>query len=145
MKKITIIVVLCLLLFSFGCEQQKTTVVDKKVLSCSDLTKNFDANINTFPTMGECEKSSLWVGGMLVNISTKYAKSYDRYEHELMFKGGNVTEPIHIGSKNKSISYTVGKFYKFDLQKKCRLILSMASSGMYYDPNQTALQVMKCE
>jgi len=115
---------------------------------CEDLTLNFDAKIDSLDYDG-CNrwsregKKPIWVGARLINITRIYNEAYERYEFKLTFKGYKKQGDIYIGTKNESIPYEVGKFYKFDLSRECWLIYSMASSGMFSDPELNALEHLK--
>ncbi len=113
--------------------------------SCEKLAKNFDDKIDSI-NASECDewitegKKPIWVGGKLIEVSKRYNAAYDRNEFILTFQGLQNQGKIHIGTKNESIPYETGKFYKFDLGNKCKLIYSMASSGMFSDPKLDALE-----
>ena len=133
-----------------GCVQQTktsdTTVIpDTQVDTCEELTNNFGVKIDSIGA-AECDKwategnKPIWVGGKLIDISKTDSAAYERNEFTLTFQSSQKQGKIYIGTKSESIPYEIGKFYKFDLGNKCKLIYSMASSGMFSDPNLDALE-----
>ncbi len=141
------------LFFISGCVQQtKTSNVtlthNTQIDNCRELSKNFDARIDTI-SVAECDKwvtegnKPIWVGGKLINVSKTYITSYKRNEFTLIFQGSQKQGKIYIGTKNESIPYEISKFYKFDLGNKCKLIYSMTSSGMFLDPNLDTLEYLQ--
>ncbi|MFH1404429.1 MAG: hypothetical protein ABIH11_09195 [Candidatus Altiarchaeota archaeon] len=134
-----------------GCVSQPTNVIQDSTSTtlksdlCLELSKSFDANIDSVGA-AECDEwasngsKPIWVGGRLTSITKTYSEAYDRNEYSLTFKGLDKEGRIHIGSRQASIPYKTGVFYRFDLGNKCRLIYSMASSGMFSDPELNALK-----
>lgn len=132
--KQTLILILALILLN-GCVQENIS---------QKLATNFDENINKL----DCDKwnngeNPLYMGGRLISIEKVRNTGYERNEFILTFQGKEKQESIVIGTKEENIPYTTGKFYKFDLGRKCRLMLSMASSGLFYDPELNALEEIK--
>lgn len=136
------IFVISLIILINGCTQKQT-----KVLSCDELVKNFDAKIDSIsPTL--CnelkENQEIWVGGKLIDISKIYNSAYERNEFTLIFQGFEKQGKIIISSKEENIPYKIGQFYKFDLVRKCTLMYSASSSGIFSDQNLDALQSINC-
>jgi hypothetical protein len=143
------------ILFMMGCSKQMletttTTTLAPVTNTCEQLAINFDKNI-AVADVGACNQwqaegsKPIMVGGTLINISKIYSESYQRNEFTLTFKGSEKTGNIYIGTKLDTVPYHVGNFYEFDIMQKCRLIMSAASSGMYYDPNLSSLQELDCK
>jgi len=64
----------------------------------------------------------------------------------LTFYGSEKQGMMYIGTEKEIIPYETGRFYKFDLGNKCKLMTSMASSGMFSDPHLDALEHLeKCD
>lgn len=128
---------------------KKINIIDlENINSCNKLSKNFDLMIDS-TNLVECDgynasnQNPIWVGGKLINISKIYVDSYKKNEFTLTFQGFKKQGNIYIGTKGEIIPYEVGKFYKFDLTNKCKLNRSMASSGMFSDPNLSELGGLK--
>lgn len=129
----------------------KGEVIDfMPVNTCEVLSQNFDAKINSI-VAAECDKwlseenpPPIWVGGTLINI-TKNAWE-DGNDFTLTFQGATKQGTITIGTRNESVPYQTGQFYKFNLERKCDLIYSMHSSGMFPDPDLNALEhIEECD
>ena len=116
--------------------------------SCNKLSKNFDLIIDS-SNFVECDgwnvnnQNPIWVGGKLINISKIYVDSYKRNEFTLAFQGYKKQGNLYIGTKNEIIPYEIGKFYKFDLGNRCKIVRSMASSRMFSDPDLKELKELK--
>lgn len=150
MKKITILLIIGILLITGCVVEQTKQEKNAKILTCEDLAKNLD----NFPKESNfCVKrleanihSPIWVGGTLKQVSEgTYNRAYERYEFELIFQGFEKQRTIHISTKQNFIPYKAGQFYKFDLENECRLMLSMASSGMFADPELNELEPLSCQ
>ena len=134
---ITVIVVILATVLISGCTQQTQP-------TCESLAKNFDAKIDSI-SITTCDKwadgsKPIWMGGTLISISKIYNSAYERNEFTLTFQGFENQGKIYISAKNNELPYEIGKFYKFDLGNKCKLFQSMASSGMFSDPNLNVLE-----
>ena len=147
---IGIIVVIIVILMGIFIQQTQTpdttSITDNQINTCEGLVNNFDVQIDS-NRHTECDKwvmekkpKPILVGGKLIEISKTDGEAYERNEFMLTFKGFQKQGKIYIGTKNESVPYEIGKFYKFDLGNECKLIYSMASSGMFSDPNLDALE-----
>jgi len=120
-------------------------ISDTLVADCEELNNNLNVKMDLIG-VSKCmewasEGKSIWVGGKLINISRVNNPAYDRNEFGLTFQGPQKREGISIGVKvGQSLPYEVGKFYRFNLRNTCALLQSMASSGMFYDPNLNNLE-----
>ena len=127
--------VLIAVIVTSGCLQQNP---------CEELAKNFDAKKDSIgPEACNAWSESrepIWVGGKLINVSKMYQPGYERNEFTLTFQGFETQGNIYIGTTNEGIPYEIGKFYKFDLGNKCKLLYSAASSGAFSDPDLDALE-----
>ena len=89
----------------------------------------------------EDNRKSLWIGGILTDISHK--EIHDYRDYTLKFSGAEKNLSINIRSK-EDIPYETGKFYVFDLNRECRVSYSSTFSGMFYDPNLDQLIPLTC-
>ena len=157
MKKTLVFAIIFALGLAFiaGCTQVQTPPSTNnisgqtKLSECDELAQNFDAKIELDMFQTYCKEGDIkpvQVGGTLISIQNgSYSASYDRYEYTLTFQGATKQGSIIIGSKNSSLPYQINQFYKFDLTRKCELMYSAASSGMFADPDLNALDPMNCK
>jgi len=136
-----------ILFFNLDWNSEKIIVEDKS--ECILLMEAFDEKINYFDAV-DCNKVELFeidnvfVGGVLLNVTTIYDKVLKRYEHGLNFFGGEKEGWIFILSERETIPYEIGKFYKFDLIRKCDFLDSSTDIGFYNDAGFKELKEMNC-
>lgn len=134
-----LIILLAVLLLA-GCSDTEN------LTECERLKRSFDNNKDI--GMEGCDKlgndEKLWVGATLVNKDTEYMETEDKYRTELLFFGKNKEGKIYITHNREEIPYEEDEFYKFDLQKKCRMIYSIGESGTFYDPDLNAFKEKEC-
>ena len=117
----------------------------RKMSECDVLAKNFDEKINHVDAQlcwGSPEEE--WIGGTLVNVSKNH-HPLGFYTYKLYFIGKEKGEYISIQTNKKDFPYEVGKFYKFDINKKCDLLFSAAMSGQFPDPYLNELEPLDCD
>lgn len=118
-----------------------------KEYTCEELQINFDnSNVPSPDGCDEWEKKgrkSIWVGGVLTNISTHI--SFDYYSHALTFKGKEEQREVYIATGNETIPYKINQFYKFDIAESCYTLRSAVYSGAILDRNLTALKPVDCK
>lgn len=136
-----------ILFFNLDWDFNKIVVEDKT--ECDLLKEAYDEKINYFDAV-ECNKVELfeienvYVGGTLLNTSWEYDKVLKRYEHRMKFVGDEIEGWIFILSEREQIPYEVGKFYKFDLIRKCDFLKSSTDIGFYNDEGFKELVEMRC-
>ena len=148
MKRIIILLVIGILLITGCAVEQKKPENIAKTLTCEDLSKNLD----NFPRESNfCAKrldadnhQPIWVGGTLKKVSERpYNEAYSK-EFILTFQGYEKQRSIYIHTNQNVNPYKVGQFYKFDLENECKSMLSMASSGSFYDSELNELKPLDC-
>jgi len=142
--RILLILMLVGILVISGCSTQEIKNYDQpmNINNCEDISKNFDEKINNIfigCEQWDSDREPLWVGGTLIEINSNYD------EVRLNFEGFEKQGEIYIKNYgNKTIPYEINQFYRFDLNNVCGGRFSAASSGAFYDPDFTALEIISC-
>ncbi|PIN90613.1 hypothetical protein COU57_03080 [Candidatus Pacearchaeota archaeon CG10_big_fil_rev_8_21_14_0_10_32_14] len=116
--------------------------------NCKKLAERLDNEAVSKISLGkrcddwEDKQLPLYVGGYLENMTR--TKDYDYYTYTLVFKGIKNRLIILIETKEDSIPYNTGKFYKFNLNGQCRLSYLSTFSGKFYDPYLNKLKPLDC-
>jgi len=116
--------------------------------NCLELQKSFDIKISAMDAT-ECDlwiqsgEEPIVIGGKLLSIDRVYNEYNDRNEFSLLFAGYKIEDKLTLASKNESLPYIVGEFYKFDISSKCDTIYSMSSSGLIWDSKGDFLSEVK--
>ncbi len=139
--KLKSILLMIIILFIIGCTKKET--------SCNQLEQNLDNNIYNANDAEDFRigwDHELIVGGILINSTNQNSEEGSkRYNYELEIKGKKKQGTLFLSTtKNNTIPYKIGNFYKFNLKQLKDHEKSPVTSGVFLDDELDQLTLMTC-